>query len=119
MNDNFFLNELFSLSGKVALVTGGGTGIGRTMAEALAKAGASIVVSARRKEFLIETVEQIKKLERKSNFVTFDLSDSKNISEFVNKVSNFYGSPDILINAAGINLREPSEEITNESWEKT
>jgi len=119
MNEGIFLTDLYSLSGKIALVTGGGGGIGRTMAKAMAKAGAFVVVSARRKELLIQTVEQIKKFGGSSNFIPYDLSEVKKIKKFVKNVSTFYGPPDILVNAAGINLREPSEKITLESWEKT
>jgi len=119
MNEVIFLNDLYSLSGKVALVTGGGAGIGRTMAEAMAKAGASVVISSRRTELLAKTVGQILKFGGKSNFVPFDLTEINRIKEFVKNVSTFYGPPDILVNAAGINLREPSENITHESWEKT
>ena len=54
-----FLESLYDLSGKVALVTGGGTGIGKQMAQTLAKAGASVVVTARREKLLIETVKKI------------------------------------------------------------
>ena len=114
-----FLPPAKYLSGKVALVTGGGAGIGRTMAEAMAKAGASVVISSRRTELLAKTVGQILKFGGKSNFVPFDLTEVKRIKEFVKNVSTFYGPPDILVNAAGINLREPSENITHESWEKT
>ena len=54
-----FLESLYNLSGKMALVTGGGTGIGRQMAQTLAKAGASVLVTSRREELLIETVKNI------------------------------------------------------------
>jgi len=118
-NEKVFLNDLYSLSGKVAIVTGGGTGLGKRMAETIAKAGASVVVSGRRKELLIKTVEQISKLGGKSNFVNCDLNNTEKFTEFVKNVSTFFGTPDILVNAAGINLREPSEKITHESWDRT
>ena len=87
MNDEVFLNGLYSLSGKVALVTGGGAGIGKRMAETIAKAGASVIVSARREELLIRTVEKITKLGGKSNFVKYDLYHTKKFSEFVITIS--------------------------------
>ena len=59
MNVNQSLENLFSLSGKVAFVTGGGAGIGRTMSQILAKVGASVVVTSRREGLLIETVKNI------------------------------------------------------------
>ena len=119
MSEGIFIEGLYSLSGKVALVTGGGTGIGRAMAEAIAKAGASVVVSARRKELLVQTVEQITELGGKCNFVSADLSYAKHIPELVEQVSTSFGPPDILVNAAGVNSRESAENITLESWDKT
>lgn len=114
-----FLKEHFSLSGKVALVTGGGAGIGRAMAEALAKAGASVVVTARRESLLAETAEQIAAQDECCDFVAADLSDTDRIPEFVAQASKPFGPPDILVNAAGVNLRQPAEDITPESWEQT
>ena len=119
MAEGIFVEGLYSLSGKVALVTGGGTGIGRAMAEAIAKAGASVVVSARRKELLVQTVEQITELGGKCNFVSADLSYAKHIPELVEQVSTSFGPPDILVNAAGVNFRESAGNITLESWDKT
>ncbi|MEE2718038.1 MAG: glucose 1-dehydrogenase [SAR324 cluster bacterium] len=114
-----FLKELFDLSGKVALVTGGGAGIGRAMAEALAKAGASVVVTARREPLLAETAQQIAAQDGRCDFVAADLSETDRISEFVGQASKPFGPPDVLVNAAGVNLRQPAEDITPESWEQT
>ncbi len=114
-----FLESLYDLSGKVALVTGGGTGIGKQMAQTLAKAGASVVVTARREKLLIETVETITSQNGNAEFVTADLSKTENISVFIAQASKMFGTPDILVNAAGVNLREVAEDITSESWEKT
>ena len=114
-----FLESLYDLSGKVALVTGGGTGIGKQMAQTLAKAGASVVVTARREKLLIETVETITSQNGNADFVTADLSQTGHISLLIKQASKKFGTPDILVNAAGVNLREFPEEITSESWEKT
>ena len=114
-----FCKELFALSGKVALVTGGGAGIGRTMATALAKAGASVVVAARREEQLAQTAAQIVAQGGNCEFVTADLSEADRLPKFVEQASQPFGSPDILVNAAGVNLRQPADKITLESWEQT
>ena len=114
-----FLESLYNLSGKVALVTGGGTGIGRQMAQTLAKVGASVLVTSRREELLIETVKNITAQNGQCAHVTADLSQTENISGFVEQASKPFGFPDILVNAAGVNLREPVEKITPEIWEQT
>ena len=114
-----FLESLYNLSGKVAIVTGGGTGIGRQMAQTLAKVGASVLVTSRREELLIETVKNITSQNGQCTHVTADLSQTENISGFVEQASKPFGFPDILVNAAGVNLREPVEKITPEIWEQT
>ena len=114
-----FLESLYDLSGKVALVTGGGTGIGKQMAQTLAKAGASVVVTARREKLLIETVETITSQNGNAEFVTADLRKTEHISVFIEQASKIFGSPDFLVNAAGVNLREVAEDITSVSWDKT
>ena len=114
-----YLESLYDLSGKVALVTGGGTGIGQKMAKTLAKAGASVVVTARREKLLIKTVETITLQNGNADFVTADLRQTGHIPLLIKQASKKFGTPDILVNAAGVNLREFPEEITSESWEKT
>ena len=119
MNLDHYLQSLFNLSGKIACVTGASTGIGRTMAHALAKAGASVVVTARREELLAQTADQIKSEGGQSSYVVAELKDTEYLTKLFERVSQPFGTPDILVNAAGINLREPVEKITLDSWEKT
>ena len=88
------------------------------MAEAIAKAGASVVVSARRKELLVQTVEQITELGGKCNFVSADLSYAKHVPELVEQVSTSFGPPDILVNAAGVEIEQTIEETTLEDWNR-
>ena len=75
------------------------------MAEEIAKTGASVVVSARRKELLVQTVEQITELGGKCNFVSADLSYVKHIPELVEQVSTSFGPLNILVNAEDVNPR--------------
>ena len=119
MNVDLYLQSLFNLSGKIACVTGASTGIGRTMAYTLAKAGASVVVTARREELLAQTADQIKSEGGQSSYVVAELKDTEYLKKLFEQVSQPFGNPDILVNAAGINLREPVEKITLDSWEKT
>ena len=73
MNLDHYLQSLFNLSGKIACVTGASTGIGRTMAHTLAKAGASVVVTARREELLAQTADQINSEGGQSSYVVSEL----------------------------------------------
>lgn len=116
------MKRVFDISGKVALVTGSSSGIGRSMAMALASAGANVLLVARREEKLIEAIKDIEKetgKEDAAEAVVADLSHYKGAKELATHVEEKYGGVDILINAAGINLRQPCEDITFESWDQT
>ena len=108
---------MFDLSGRVALVTGGSSGIGLAMAQALAGAGAAVVLVARREDALREAVQRISSEAGKAAHVACDVSDRSRLGECVERAAAHFGAPDILVNAAGINLREPMERITEASWD--
>lgn len=113
------INDLFSLEGKIALVTGASSGIGRAMAFDMAAAGAAVVLVARRQDKLEETAEAIISAGGRAAWVTADMTQIDQMEELSVKTTACFGSPDIVVNAAGINLREASEDISIESWEKT
>ncbi len=113
------VSELFDLSGRVALVTGGSSGIGRRLGGALAGAGASVVLVARRAPQLSEAVAAIKASGGTAAGLARDLSDPADMEEVARLAAGDFGPPDILVNAAGINLREAPEAITPESWDRT
>ena len=115
-----FIGELFSLDGRIALVSGGSSGIGRHMAKTLACAGANVVLVARRKAKLIRAVELINAENLgKASALVGDLSESDEISRIAHEASSPFGPPDIIINAAGVNLRESAGSVSWDSWSRT
>lgn len=109
----------FDLTGNVALVTGGGSGIGQRIAIALAGAGASVVVAARRLEKLEETRAGIEAGGGKAACLQADLENIGKLDEVAAKAAQPFGAPDILVNAAGVNFREAAADVTPESWNRT
>lgn len=117
MND--YLADLFSLDGRTAVVTGGSSGIGRGIATALARAGASTVVVARGEERIAETVAELQSFGGRAAGVVGDLSDRDGILAIADAAAAPFGAPDILVNSAGINIRPPFAEITRDDWDAT
>jgi NAD(P)-dependent dehydrogenase (short-subunit alcohol dehydrogenase family) len=114
-----YLQQLFSLEGRVALVTGASSGIGYRMAVALASAGASVVGLARSLEQLERLVGEIEAQGGRAAPWPCDLEAVGDCERLAEEVATPFGSPDILVNAAGINLRQPPEEVTLENWNRT
>lgn len=115
------IGDLFGLEGRVALVTGGSSGIGRAIAYHLGQAGAAVVHAAlaQEEEALKEAVTESESLGVRAAYVTCDVSHLEELPGMVEQASSFFGSPDILVNAAGVNFREPWEKVSPESWNKT
>jgi NAD(P)-dependent dehydrogenase (short-subunit alcohol dehydrogenase family) len=111
-----YLNGLFSLKGRKALVTGASSGLGQHMALALAQAGADIVLLARRESALNETAKTIQSFGVSAEVFTADLSEESSLPEIGKAVAKKFPDLAILVNAAGINLREPFEDVTPASW---
>ncbi|MFE2886837.1 SDR family NAD(P)-dependent oxidoreductase [Streptomyces graminifolii] len=114
-----YLSELFSLDGRVAVVTGGSSGIGRAAAGALARAGASVVVVARRERELAVTVDELTAEGCRVAWVSADLGTRDGIRAAADAVVEVFGEPDILVNSAGINLRPPLGELSEDVWDTT
>lgn len=108
---------LFDLDGRVALVTGGSSGIGLAMAQALAAAGAAVVLVARREDALREAAQGVRDRGGRADYVACDVSDRSLLGGCMARAAALFGAPDILVNAAGVNLREPVERITEASWD--
>lgn len=110
--------QLFDLSGRVAIVTGGSIGLGRQMAEALAEMGANLVLCARKKERCEQAAEELKKLGAKVLAIGCDVKNPDQIRETVQQAVSHFGRIDILINNAGASWGAPVEEMTLEQWNK-
>jgi NAD(P)-dependent dehydrogenase (short-subunit alcohol dehydrogenase family) len=114
-----FLAELFSLDGRVAVVTGGSSGIGEAMASALALAGAKVVLVARDPTRLSATSTSLREGGCCAAWVSADLSDRDEVRRAASAAAAAFGEPDILVNCAGINLRPPLASLTEEHWDLT
>ena len=108
----------FSLENKVALITGGTSGLGKMMALALAKAGAFVWIASSR-DNADETLQEIKQQGSNGSFVQVDVTSSDALEKIVSQILKESNSLDILVNAAGINLRTSAEELTLNEWQKT
>ncbi|MGP3637112.1 SDR family NAD(P)-dependent oxidoreductase [Streptomyces sp. 24-1644] len=114
-----YLSELFSLDGRVAVVTGGSSGIGRSIAGALAHAGASVVIVARREAELTKAVGELTAEGCRAAWVSGDLGTSEGVRAAADEAASVFGEPDILVNCAGINLRPPMGELGEDVWDTT
>jgi gluconate 5-dehydrogenase len=109
------MQNIFSLYGKRAVVTGGGTGIGQGIAQALIDAGATVVLVGRRREILEEAVAV---LGPSASYITVDVADTASLPAMVEQLENAFGSVDILVNNAGINMKKMALEVTDEEFQR-
>jgi NAD(P)-dependent dehydrogenase (short-subunit alcohol dehydrogenase family) len=119
MSPQAYLSELFALDGRVALVTGGSSGIGRAIAGALARAGAHVVLVARDESKLVETVEELAADGCRAAWVSADLGTRDGVRTAAERAAEAFGEPDILVNCAGVNLRPPMAEVSEDVWDTT
>jgi gluconate 5-dehydrogenase len=110
--------ELFSLAGKTALVTGGSRGLGLQMAEALGEQGARIVLSARKQSELDEAVAHLAQRGIEASAIAVDLAIDVNVLPFVEEALRRLGQIDILVNNAGASWGAPAEDHPLEAWDK-
>lgn len=108
--------DLFDLHGRIAVVVGGTSGVGRAIARALAQAGADTVATGRREEEVIAATEEIRNIGRRSLAQTCDVSDRASLDELASRVEREMGAVSILVNSAGITERVATLECTEESW---
>jgi gluconate 5-dehydrogenase len=112
------INELFSLQGRVAIVTGGSRGLGEEIAEGLAEAGATLMLCARRDEWLVPTVNDLRGRGFTVESALADVSKPADVQAVVEKTVNAFGRIDILVNNAGISWGDEPETMPLEKWQK-
>lgn len=109
----------FDLDGRVALVTGASRGLGRTMALALARAGADVILSARTRPALDEVAHEVQALGRKACVIAADVTKEDDVRLLVRQGVAAFGRIDILVNNAGIGESRPVVELDTEEWDRT
>jgi NAD(P)-dependent dehydrogenase (short-subunit alcohol dehydrogenase family) len=109
-------NELFDLSGQVALITGTSRGLGQYFARALAKAGADLILTSRKREALANFEDEIRALGRRVVSLELDVRDHASIQRMGAEAEAAFGQVDILVNNAGCNVRKPALDVTWDDW---
>jgi NAD(P)-dependent dehydrogenase (short-subunit alcohol dehydrogenase family) len=109
-------DSLFSLEGKVAVVTGGTSGIGRALSLGLADAGADVIATARRKEQVDATAKEIEARGRQTLRAPSDVSDRSTLEALLAAALERFGKVDILVNCAGIIKRAPTLDFSEAEW---
>lgn len=112
------VRELFDLSGKTAIVTGGGSGIGKQMAEALAELGANLVLCARKVERCEQAASEFEQLGVRAIGMGCDVREPDQIQAVVDRTLADFGRIDILLNNSGATWGAPAEDVPREGWDK-
>lgn len=124
-----WLDQIFGLGGRVALVTGGNSGIGRSIARALALAGARVVLLARDEQTLAGAATELREAVAETRepgavgatveaaWVAADLADRAALADAAERACEPFGEPDILVNSAGVNIRPPLASLTPDEWD--
>jgi gluconate 5-dehydrogenase len=116
MSPEALSNDLFDLSGRVAIVTGTSRGLGQYFARALAKAGADLVLTGRTRDTLLPFAEEIATLGKRAVPLELDVRNQQSIERMAAAAEEAFGRIDILVNNAGMNIRKPALEVTWDDW---
>jgi len=112
------MNNIFDLTGKVALVVGGHGGLGKAIALSLADAGADVAVASRNLDSLKAVAREIETKGRKSLAVKVDVVDAKQVNAMVETIMKTFPRIDILVNAAGLAIRKPADSFPIDEWQQ-
>jgi gluconate 5-dehydrogenase len=112
------VTDLFDLTGKTAIITGGGRGLGAQIATGFAEAGANVVLCSRKKEACDEVASQIVKLGVKALSFKCDITNPSDVQEVVNETYREFGAIDILVNNSGASWGAPAVDMPLEAWQK-
>ncbi len=112
------INDLFDLTGKTALITGGGRGLGRDMARALAEAGARVVLNGQNRDLLTKTAEEFSAAGYRVEVLPFDVRDETSVVAAFKVLDEKRIQIDILVNNAGIQHRQPMVELSARDWQR-
>jgi NAD(P)-dependent dehydrogenase (short-subunit alcohol dehydrogenase family) len=111
--------DLFDLKGDVAIITGGSRGLGYEMAMALARAGADVVIGSRTETDVTKAAKNIvESTGQKAMGLLLDVTEKTSVECFIGKALERFGKIDILVNSAGINIRAPIGQITDQDWHR-
>ncbi|MBX0313443.1 SDR family NAD(P)-dependent oxidoreductase [Planococcus glaciei] len=105
------------LENKTVVVTGGSKGIGKDIALTFAKLNANVVISGRNKDVLQETLEELQSFNKRCTAVSGDLSDIQEVRRLIDTAAEEFGTIDVLVNNAGVNIAKPAMEVTEEDWD--
>lgn len=112
------MNAYFSeLENKTVVVTGGSKGIGKDIALTFAKLNANVVISGRNKDVLQETLEELQSFNKRCMAVSGDLSDIQEVRRLIDTAAEEFGTINVLVNNAGVNIAKPAIEVTEEDWD--
>ena len=108
----------FDLTGRVGVVIGGTSGIGRAIANGLAEAGATVIPTSNLEEHVDETIKEFEEAGRKTLRVISDVTNRESLQQLLEKSVETFGKVDILVNSAGITKRHPTLEFSEEDWNR-
>lgn len=111
------MQELFNIRGKTAIITGGGRGLGKQMATALAKAGVNLVLCSRKAEVCEAACEELRQLGAQCLAIKCDVTKAADIQKVIDETINTFGTIDILVNNSGASWSAPVLDLSEEKWD--